>query len=97
MTARNAPSRAVFDVLRSVTTTGNLEDAIARLRVTVNANYAGHGVGSVQYEQSFDDLHYLNMANMRANFLASRGMPPDGKTPYDEPELLGLGLGQLTH
>lgn len=56
--------------------------SIEAKRLQVRQAYAIHGFHSKEYQQSFDELHDLNMVFMAANFRASRGLPPDAKTPY---------------
>lgn len=51
-------------------------------RQEVRRAYSDYGFHSKQYQQGFDELHDLNMLFMANKFRASRGLPPNAKTPY---------------
>lgn len=51
-------------------------------RREVNLTYAEHGVQSKEYQQSFDELHDMNLVFMAEQFRKNRGLPPNAKTPY---------------
>jgi hypothetical protein len=57
-------------------------DAIARKRVAVNRAYAAHGFHSPEYQNSFDELHDLNMLFMAHEFRREWGLPASSRTPY---------------
>lgn len=63
-------------------------DDIAAKRREVNHAYYTHGFASTEYQQGFNELHGKNMTFMAERFRRDRGLPPDGKTPYDEPGAL---------
>lgn len=61
-----------------------LKKAVEIKRVEVNKHYATCGFESHQYQNSFDELHDLNIIYMAAQFRHERGMPKHFKTPYCE-------------
>lgn len=65
----------------------DLDPLMLRLRKQTCEAYVQYGVGSQQYEQSFDDLHWCRIARMAMDVRAARGLPPDARTPYDNGEL----------
>lgn len=55
---------------------------IERKRNEVRAAYSQRGFHSKEYQQSFDELHDMNLLYMATSFRAERGLPPSAKTPY---------------
>lgn len=55
---------------------------IARKRVAVNHAYVAHGFHSPEYQNSFDELHDMNMLFMADQFRREWGLPPTSRTPY---------------
>ena len=51
-------------------------------RREVNAAYSTHGFHSREYQDSFDELHDMNMMFMAGQFRKERGLPPNARTPY---------------
>jgi len=51
-------------------------------RREVNHAYAVYGVQSKEYQQSFDNLHNMNMTFMADRYRKEWGLPPNAKTPY---------------
>ena len=49
----------------------------------VNAAYATTNSVNPEYEREFEILSDMRRANMADQFRRSRGLPPNGKTPYD--------------
>ena len=49
----------------------------------VNDAYSKTGSVNPEYEREFDILSDMRRASMAAKFRQSRGLPPNGKTPYD--------------
>jgi hypothetical protein len=45
--------------------------------------YAKTGDCNPEYRREFDVLSDMRMKEMAANYRYHRGLPPDGKTPYD--------------
>lgn len=45
--------------------------------------YAKTGDCNPEYRREFDALSDMRMREMAANYRYHRGLPPDGKTPYD--------------
>lgn len=84
---RRLPSPAALQTLKTARTSADLGAAIAALAPKVCALY---GTDSAQYEQAFDDLHYLRMFKMAAEYRAARGLAPNAATPYDEPDVVAL-------
>lgn len=56
--------------------------AIKAKRREVNHAYSAFGFHSREYQQSFDELHEMNMTYMAEQFRKERGLPPNAKTPY---------------
>ena len=52
-------------------------------RQQVNTLYQAHGVGSIEYETAFDELHTMNMSYMAQQYRRNWGLSPNSKTPYD--------------
>jgi len=55
---------------------------LARKRAEVNDAYYIYGFHSVQYHQSFDELHDMNLLFMAERFRRVHGLPPGSRTPY---------------
>jgi hypothetical protein len=49
----------------------------------VNAAYATTRSVNPEYEREFEILSEMRRANMADQFRSARGLPPNGKTPYD--------------
>ncbi|HGF4016724.1 hypothetical protein [Burkholderia cenocepacia] len=84
---RRKPSISTLQVLLTVKRGSDLDSFIDRLQKQTCEGYARYGVGSEQYEQLFDDLHYCRLVHMAFDFRDARGLPPDRPTPYDDTDL----------
>jgi hypothetical protein len=59
----------------------SIESQAQKVRIA----YAKTGNVNPEYEREFEILSNMRLDSMAANFRDGRGLPPDGKTPYDRP------------
>lgn len=81
------PSPEIVNLIKTCTIQ-QLEREIEKQRIKVNHAYYAYGVGHPNYEQPFDDLHFLRMWSMASKYRMERGLHQTAGTPYDDKDLL---------